>query len=181
MIFPIEVNLYNNAHIIVIDDMKFDLISILEIEDKNDIKYDFFINRCFGNAITKEELIIEYDKLYKITKFFQFKFDIITDKVLLNNIIKSNQYEFKDNFYIKEHINKWYLYKINDTIVFCPNGNKKLGMNKFLCYNDEYYYASHIDNYELTELIKKLNDSCLIYKDNQGHGIDVFSKDYGLL
>ena len=30
-------------------------------------------------------------------------------------------------------------------------------------------------------MIKKLNDSCLIYKDNQGHGIDVFSKDNGLL
>jgi len=185
MNFPIEVNLYNNTHIIVIDDIKFDLICLLGIEDedKNDIKDDFFINKCFGNNITKEELIIEYDKLYKIYKVFQFKFDILTDKVLLNDIIKRNLYEFKENFYIKKYTNKWYLYEINDTIVFYPNGIKKIGINKFLCYNNKYYYVSHIDDYSLTELIKKLNDndSCLIYEDNQGHGIDVSSKDYGLL
>lgn len=97
------------------------MIGLLHILDKEDIEEDFFITRCYGDHLLKDEIRVIYDNLYKITYSFKFSFTIHKNHITLDEITTEYplyQFEFVKKYITFINVNKWYMLKIENSIVF---------------------------------------------------------------
>lgn len=178
------IDIYSGKHDIEIEysGHKFtvDIINTLGYanEDSEIINDDFFVERHFGNKITRHEIkTASIDNIYDGTFEFKFYFTIHKNHITLDNIDKRILYYQFGNIcsYLEKLIptdDSWIIHEMSG-LVFDVNKGSYYGTNIFILGQGQWFYPSECNPEKIMKLVEILNKNSVTVEDNQGHGTDI--------